>query len=254
MFNDCIQYFERQNIDTENFERYKKIIKHLKQKDFGWEPRWSERVYQNIKWANQYEKDTIYPNLTPSLKKRFTKSKAVIKYVDLKIEGEYLGGLLNHLRAEMYSEMIKNSNINKIVADAEKKTLCFSIYKDVLDTAAEYFKHNNFDPIVISGDDDAKIKVDEFKNSAAINPLIASIKKLSTGVTIIEANTVIFLSPPWRDADLEQAEDRVHRIGQTENVHIYNLILETDYPNLSTRIQDIIEWSREMVKIAFDEI
>ena len=253
MFNDCLIYFEKLNIDKDNFDRYKNIVKHLKQKDYGWEPRWSERVYNNIKWANQYEKGVIYPNLSDQLKHRFKKSKAVIKYVDLKIEGEYLGGLLNKLRAEMYSEMIKNSDINKIVSAAEKKTICFSIFKEVLDVAEDYFKHNNFDPLVVSGDDDAKKLIDEFKNSAAINPLLASIKKLSTGVTIIEANTIIFLSPPWREADLEQAEDRVHRIGQDTDVNIYNLILKTEYPNLSTRTQDIITWSGEMVRIALSE-
>jgi hypothetical protein len=74
-----------------------------------------------------------------------------------------------------------------------------------------------------------------------------SIQTLSTGVTLVEANTVIFLNQPWRYVDRVQAEDRVHRIGQDTPVNIYLYVLDTGgEPNLSTRMEDIISWSREM--------
>ena len=69
---------------------------------------------------------------------------------------------------------------------------------------------------------------------------------MSTGHTINEANTVIFLNVPFRSTDYEQASERCYRIGQDTDVYIYKLVLDTgDEPNLSTRMQDILSWSKD---------
>ena len=69
---------------------------------------------------------------------------------------------------------------------------------------------------------------------------------MSTGHTINEANTVIFLNVPYRSTDYEQASDRCYRIGQDTTVYVYRLLLDTNPENnLSTRMSDILKWSRE---------
>ena len=97
-----------------------------------------------------------------------------------------------------------------------------------------------------SNSSDAKKLVSEFKQDESLNPLIASIKVMSTGHTINEANTVIFLNVPFRSTDYDQASERCYRIGQDTDVYIYKLVLDTgDQHNLSTRMQDILSWSKE---------
>ena len=45
--------------------------------------------------------------------------------------------------------------------------------------------------------------------------------------------------------DYEQASDRCYRIGQDTEVYIYKMVLDTgEEPNLSTRMQDILAWSK----------
>jgi hypothetical protein len=102
--------------------------------------------------------------------------------------------------------------------------------------------------MVIDGtnSNEAKKLVAIFKEKDEYNPLIASIKVMSTGHTINEANTVIFLNVPFRSTDYEQASERCYRIGQDTDVYIYKLVLDTgDEPNLSTRMQDILSWSKD---------
>jgi superfamily II DNA or RNA helicase len=102
--------------------------------------------------------------------------------------------------------------------------------------------------MVIDGTNSKQVRalLDKFKADPSINPLIASTKVLSTGHTIVECNTVIFLNVPFRSVDYYQASDRVYRIGQDADVYIYKLILDTgSKPNLSTRMQDILQWSKE---------
>jgi SNF2 family DNA or RNA helicase len=47
---------------------------------------------------------------------------------------------------------------------------------------------------------------------------------MGTGITITRGTVVIFLDHPWNRALYDQAVDRVHRIGQSQKVTIYNLM------------------------------
>jgi SNF2 family DNA or RNA helicase len=213
------------------------------------DPRFSELVMI----INKYEKEIIIPRLSKENKANFKISTSVIKYVDLKIRGEVIGGLLNRLRSEMFQAMIKYSNIIDMVENAEKKTVCFTTFLDVADITYKHFTDNNWQPLIVTGATSTNVNsiLKEFKTNKRKNPLIATIQTLSTGVTLIEANVVIFLSGVWRSVDHAQASDRVHRIGQDTPVFIYNFILKTTEPdNLSTRMDSILNWSAEQ----FDQI
>ncbi len=182
-------------------------------------------------------------------------SRAVVKYVELKVLGEILGRLLNNLRADMFKEMIQHSGIDIIVKEAAKKTICFSTYVDVVDSAAEYFISKKMRPAIVKGSlsNELDATLTLFKNDPKINPLIATIQKLSTGSTLTEANTVIFLNTPWRSVDLVQAMDRVHRIGQDTDVFVYKCLLDTGTKdNLSDRMESILQWSQEMFSTIVD--
>jgi len=201
-------------------------------------------------YCNDFEKKKIMPLLDKDLKNKFKKSKGVYKYVILVVMGEYLGGVLGRRRAELHSELVWHSDIDKIVEDAEKKTICFTDYVDTANSAMDYFKSKGFEPIAVYADNNWDLTniLKKFKENAKVNPLIATIKSLSTGVTLIMANVCIFLNPPFRSLDRTQASARVYRIGQTAQVYIYDIVLDTgEIPNLSTRMQEIQEWSQEQV-------
>ena len=46
------------------------------------------------------------------------------------------------------------------------------------------------------------------------------------GITLTAARHVVFVEPDWRGTYLEQAEDRAHRIGQTQPVLVTYLLLD----------------------------
>lgn len=89
--------------------------------------------------------------------------------------------------------------------------------------------------------------IQEFKRNEDIEVIIATSQTLSTGVTLIEANQMFFFGTPWRSADYNQCCDRIYRIGQNTEVNIYNVLLDTGTQlNLSTRMNDILNWSDNM--------
>ena len=57
--------------------------------------------------------------------------------------------------------------------------------------------------------------VNQFQNSESIRVAILSISACSVGMTLTSATTVVFSELIWTPSMMQQAEDRVHRIGQS---------------------------------------
>lgn len=201
------------------------------------------------KGVNDYENRVIIPGLSPSDKVSFRNAKSVYKYPALKALGEALGNKLGRLRTECFSEMAKHADLERIINQAEKKTLLFTSYVNVIDIVDAKLRESGFDPILVYGktSKDLPMLVKEFYKNETKNPLVATLQTLSTAVPITCANRVVFLNVPFRDWVRTQAISRVSRRGQESEVTIVDLILDTgDIPNLSTRNFDIMEWSKEM--------
>src|SRR5699024_2853889 len=63
--------------------------------------------------------------------------------------------------------------------------------------------------------------VDDFNKKSGFDILILSPKAAGTGLTITSANHVIHYTRWWNPAVENQATDRVYRIGQEKDVHVY---------------------------------
>ena len=231
-----------------DFQRYLSIIDWLRESNIS-----DARGNADIVWANQYEKDVLIPALPEDLRKQFIWSKSVVKYLPLKIKGEVIGQLLTRLRMQMTTEMLQAADIKQYVDNAMKKTVVFTSYVDTIEVAYDYFKANGYNVAAVYGKTASELiaTVKRFQEDQSVNPLIASLKMISTGATLTAANTVIFLNKPWRSIEYQQASDRVHRIGQDTECEIISLVLDTGKEaNLSTRMEDIIQWSNDQ----FDQI
>lgn len=234
--------------DQPEFQRYMNTIDELRNSNIV-----DARGNADIVWVNQYERDVLIPALPDDLKKKFIWSKSVVKYLPLKIKGEVIGTLLTHLRMQMTSEMMQAADLKQYVDDAMKKTVVFTSYVDTIELAYNYFQKEGYSPLAVYGKTASELTntVKRFQEDQSLNPLIASLKMLSTGATLTAANTVIFLNKPWRSIEYQQASDRVHRIGQDTECEIISLVLDTGKEaNLSTRMEDIMQWSGDQ----FDQI
>lgn len=164
--------------------------------------------------------------------------------------GVAMGEILPRYRKEMFIQMYNENHgiFYKMITDNTKKTLIFSQFKDVVTHIYNDLNNSGIGTVMINGDINNRMEIlQEFKENDSIMVLVATSQTLGTGVTLTEASQMFFFGPPWRQADFDQCSDRIHRIGQTDDVYIYNVILNTGSSlNLSTRMEDILQWSKNM--------
>ena len=161
-----------------------------------------------------------------------------------------IGEIVPKYRRDMYIDLFKENKkeIIEMIKHNPKKTVIFSTMLGVIDSIEESLKEEGIGVLKIVGGTKRRMEViQQFKNDDTIDVLIATSQTLSTGVTLTEASQMLFFGTPWRSADYNQAADRIHRIGQTDDVDIYRVLLDTGKDlNLSTRMEEILKWSDDM--------
>lgn len=230
----------------------------------GWDPYTMKDI---SRYCNTFERTKIIPMLPNDIKKAFRKAKSVYKYVNLTIMGECLGSILGKARTQCNVDIASNlgtmkliplnggpdlglMTLDEILTNAKKKTIMFSSFVEVVTTLKAKLMQDQYKPAVVFGETNKDLPkiVESFDKEDAVNPLVATFQSLSTAVPLIMANTIIMLNIPFRDKDYVQAVARAHRKGQTEDVYVIDVLLDTgDVPNISTRSKDIATEAAQMV-------
>ncbi|MDR2426567.1 MAG: DEAD/DEAH box helicase [Endomicrobium sp.] len=117
----------------------------------------------------------------------------------------------------------------KFVEDLLKNTdkvVLFAHHKDVITPIMQNF---GAVAVKISGDDkveDRQESIKQFQNNPKIKIFVGSILAAGAGITLTAASTVVFAELDWTPGNMQQAEDRCHRIGQKDTVMVYHLIVD----------------------------
>ena len=105
---------------------------------------------------------------------------------------------------------------------------------------------------VITGDtklEDRNEIVNKFQ-SGEINLLVGTLGAMGTGLTLTRASNMIMLELAWTPAELDQAEDRCHRIGQKNSVLVQYLVLDKSFD--ANMINKIVK-KKKLIKETIDE-
>ena len=81
--------------------------------------------------------------------------------------------------------------------------------------------------------------------------LLASARVASEGLTLTEANNVIFLNRWWNPSNNRQARDRIVRIGQKRECHIHNLRTAN---TIESRLDEILDEKNEITETVIDKL
>ncbi|XP_071686463.1 putative SWI/SNF-related matrix-associated actin-dependent regulator of chromatin subfamily A member 3-like 1 [Rutidosis leptorrhynchoides] len=133
------------------------------------------------------------------------------------------------------------------------KSVVFSQFRKLLLLLEEPLKKAGFKTLRLDGVMNAKKRANVMKEFEAPNPdgptiLLASLKASGTGINLTAASRVYLMEPWWNPAVEAQAMDRVHRIGQKEEVKIVKMIAKN---SIDERITLLQEKKQKLAKEAF---
>ncbi|KAH9675300.1 putative SWI/SNF-related matrix-associated actin-dependent regulator of chromatin subfamily A member 3-like 1 [Citrus sinensis] len=133
------------------------------------------------------------------------------------------------------------------------KSVVFSQFRKMLILLEEPLQAAGFKLLRLDGSMNAKKRaqvIEEFGNPGPGGPtvLLASLKASGAGVNLTAASRVFLLEPWWNPAVEEQAMDRVHWIGQKEDVKIVRLIVQN---SIEERILELQDRKKKLAREAF---
>ena len=107
--------------------------------------------------------------------------------------------------------------------ESGEKLVVFAIHRKVIKELMEHF------PGAVKIDGSVSMHqrqkaVDSFQNDPKVQLLIGNIRAAGVGITLTAASNAAIIQFPWTPGELVQASDRIHRISQTKNVTIYNMV------------------------------
>lgn len=255
------EHFERPIVRDENKEvqlRLKKmvepfILRRTKKEVLDELP---DKIENNIKIAFSKEEENLYiANLSQINNK--LKNVLNIEHVD-KIQILSMMTRLRQLCCEpriLYKEIQEPSSKMKACLDIIKKAkennqkvLLFSSFTTSLDLIEKELRNEDISYYVLTGATN-KIKrhqlVNAFQNDST-NVFLISLKAGGTGLNLTAASIVIHYDPWWNMSAQNQATDRAYRIGQTNNVQVYKLIMKN---SIEEKIQKLQEQKQDLSNI-----
>lgn len=139
----------------------------------------------------------------------------------------------------LYRKYLSNQMVPNTIKLAEKclargeKIVIACCYDDELYTLRDYFKDKC---VIYNGKMSLKEKdeaIKRFNNDPNIMVFIGNIIAAGVGITLTSSRVVIFNNFSYVPGDNSQFQDRVHRIGQTRDVHIfYQFFKDTQYEKM----------------------
>lgn len=132
-----------------------------------------------------------------------------------------------------------------------KKIILFAHHHDVLESLYEKFEKY---AVLAYGktSDKAKNKaVEAFQDkNSGVEIFIAGLTAVGVGITLTASSHVVFAELDWTPGNVNQAEDRAHRIGQENSVLVQHLVLDG---SLDARMAQMIVEKQEIADRALDK-
>lgn len=175
----------------------------------------------------------------------------IISLKDLEYQAHRLVESGNDKKWEQLSSLLQDQPEMFDRGGSRRKLIIFTEHKDTLNYLVARIENmvgrtNAVRTISGSTNRDERRKVqEEFRNDSEVVVLIAT-DAAGEGVNLHNANLMVNYDLPWNPNRLEQRFGRIHRIGQTEVCHLWNIVAsETREGAVFQKLFDKIEIERE---------
>ena len=204
-----------------------------------------------------------YVEMTPKQAQIYREVTADIKMnIDqIKMQNNPLAELIRMRQATGYTgilsstvkESAKLDRMEELVDETianDKQVVIFSNWTQMTDAIWERLS-KKYKMACITGQtkDSERMDAVSLFQDGTIKVLVGTIGAMGTGLTLTAGTVEIFMDEPWNRANKEQAEDRCHRVGTTENITIYTILCKD---TIDERIHELVERKGAMADALVD--
>ncbi|MEG0283252.1 MAG: SNF2-related protein [Erysipelotrichales bacterium] len=146
------------------------------------------------------------------------------------------------------SKMQNCLEIVENLKDNKQSVLIFSFFTTVLDLLEKELIDKGISYLKLTGKNsktERKELVSEFQEGD-VDVFLISLKAGGTGLNLTQAQAVIHYDPWWNLSAQNQATDRTHRIGQENEVQVFNLIMKN---SIEEKILNLQEQKKNIVDV-----
>lgn len=137
--------------------------------------------------------------------------------------------------------------------DSGRRVLVFSQFTMFLDIISRSLDKAGIDNVQFVGSTPKKRRIElanDFNAGVGAPVMLISLKAGNTGLNLVGASVVVHADPWWNAAAQDQATGRAHRIGQTHDVDVYQIIAAD---TVEERVHDLQE-SKSRLAHAFTTV
>lgn len=159
---------------------------------------------------------------------------------------------LTLLRKFLAVEKVKHTiGLVEDILEQDKKVIVFTNFKEELKLFMDHFNDNAVCVYGETKERDRQHAVDRFQDDDKIKIFVGNIKAAGVGLTLTSAEVVIINSLDWVPGNLEQAEDRAYRIGQTKNVNVFYPLFDN---TVDTLVWDILQNKKMVINTIMGDV
>ncbi len=182
---------------------------------------------------------------------------------ELEAEREALGPVLTlaqeveaqHSERKL-TELLEVVRTQGLREDRRKKLLIFTEHKDTLDHLVDQLEAEGFDVAQIHGSMKLPDRIDQERHFREKAQILVATEAAGEGINLQFCHLMVNYDIPWNPNRLEQRMGRIHRIGQTEDAHIFNLVATNTREGyvLDVLLQKMEEMGRALGDKVFDVV
>ena len=197
-----------------------------------------QKLYQDLtKFLRDFEPDLDKFSRTNLLMRAGSSSRALaesLKNLSKRLQRDELQTLTR--RAAQIKQVEKAKALVDLLKQSQQKTIVFTTHKATSAYLAETLRDAGIPFAEFLGDMSLKQKdaaIESFRDTV---PVLLASETGGEGRNIQFANSIVNYDLPWNPMKIEQRIGRIHRIGQTQDVFIFNFCLKDSIEEYILRI------------------
>jgi hypothetical protein len=151
------------------------------------------------------------------------------------------------IRAELAKDRV--SALLDMVASYEDSGTPLVVFSAHKAPVCEVCKRDGWEAITGETPHETRAQIVADFQAGKLHGVALTIAAGGVGLTLTRASTMVFCDRDWTPALNIQAEDRIHRIGQTESCHY--VVLTSDHP-LDLRVESVLDEKMARVRLAIE--